>query len=61
MKMRPVLSRVYDLITEESKEPTFWNEHVAPPSAYRVSLLKLLLCVVSPCPPWSEELQHGGH
>jgi hypothetical protein len=20
-----------------------------------------LLCVASPCPPWSEELQHGGH
>src|SRR5208337_2672235 len=20
-----------------------------------------LLCLVSPCPPWSEEVQHGGH
>jgi uncharacterized phage-associated protein len=40
MDKGPVLSRVRDLITEESQEPSFWVATISEPHQFKVSLIK---------------------
>jgi uncharacterized phage-associated protein len=50
MDKGPVLSRVYNLISEEQKEPSFWSKHIEPTTNYDVRLT---------ADPGSEELSRA--